>query len=63
MIGDEELLDELYEWELMLTELQRANTEDWEEEHGRSKVSEIHWVLGNIREVRRVLNEAQRNGD
>jgi hypothetical protein len=52
----QELEEELHEWEMMRDELQRADTHDWEKEHGRSKSGELQWVLGCIKQVKEKLS-------
>lgn len=52
-----ELEEELHEWELMRDELQRADTHDWEMEHGRSRSAELQWVLGWINRIKEKIKD------
>ena len=52
-----ELEEDLQEWELMRDELQRADDHDWEKENGRSRVEELHWVLGWIKRTKEMLKD------
>ncbi len=56
---NEAMQDELREWEEMHTELSRADTEDWEREHGRSKSAEMQWVAMWIRVMKREIGESK----
>lgn len=52
-----ELEEELLEWEAMRDELQRADTKEWELEHGRSKSAELQWVLRWIEITKGMLKD------
>ncbi len=57
MTTTEAMQDELREWEEMHTELSRADTEDWEREHDRSKSDEMQWVATWMRIMKRKIKE------
>lgn len=54
----DELNEDLHELERMQDELLRADTEEWENEHMRSKANELQWVSGWIKKTKELLKDA-----